>query len=46
MNQRANRSFISRMNTGAFLEMMPPEVADVMTAADEEIAEIIARTVR
>lgn len=38
--------FISRMNTSAFLEMMPPEVAEVMAASDEEIAQIIARTVR
>jgi uncharacterized protein (DUF302 family) len=38
--------FIARMNTAAFLEMMPPEVAEIMAASDEEIAEIIARTVR
>jgi len=38
--------FIARMNTGAFVQMMPPEVAEVMTASDSEIAEIIARTVR
>ena len=38
--------FIARMNTGAFVQMMPPEVAEVMTASDNEIAEIIARTVR
>jgi uncharacterized protein (DUF302 family) len=38
--------FIARMNTGAFVQMMPPEVAEVMIASDSEIAEIIARTVR
>ncbi|MFN2348205.1 MAG: DUF302 domain-containing protein [Thioalkalivibrio sp.] len=38
--------FIARMNTGAFVQMMPPEVAEVMTVSDSEIAEIIARTVR
>jgi uncharacterized protein (DUF302 family) len=38
--------FIARMNAAAFLEMMPPEVAEIMAASDEEIAEIIARTVR
>ncbi|WP_018953617.1 DUF302 domain-containing protein [Thioalkalivibrio sulfidiphilus] len=38
--------FIARMNTGAFVQMMPPEVAEVMEASDGEIAEIIARTVR
>lgn len=38
--------FIARLNTGVFLEMMPPEVADVMSASDEEVARIIAETVR
>ncbi len=38
--------FITRMNTGAFVKMMPPEVAEVMSVADEEIAKIIAKTVR
>lgn len=38
--------FIARMNTGAFVDMMPPEVAEIMSASDSEIEEIIARTVR
>ncbi len=38
--------FIARLTTGVFLEMMPPEVADVMSASDEEVARIIAETVR
>jgi len=42
----AGEVYIARMNTGAFVQMMPPEVAEVMVASDAEIAEIIARTVR
>jgi uncharacterized protein (DUF302 family) len=42
----AGQVFIARMNTGAFVKMMPPEVAEVMVASDAEIADIIARTVR
>lgn len=38
--------FIARMNTNAFVAMMPAEVAEVMSASDEEIAKIIANTVR
>jgi uncharacterized protein (DUF302 family) len=38
--------FLTRMNTGAFVRMMPPEVAEVMAASDKEIAKIIDRTVR
>lgn len=38
--------FVAMMNTGAFLQQMPPEVAEVMSASDEEIGEVIARTVR
>jgi uncharacterized protein (DUF302 family) len=38
--------FISRMNTGALASMMRPEVVEVMSASDGEIAKIIARTVR
>lgn len=42
----AGQVFVARMNTGAFTDMMPPEVAEVMAASDAEIAEIIARAVR
>jgi len=38
--------FISRMNTGALANMVRPEVVEVMSASDGEIAKIIARTVR
>lgn len=38
--------FISRMNAGAVSKMMLDEVAEVMLGSDEEIAEIIAKTVR
>ncbi len=38
--------FIARMNTGAFVKMMPSEVAEVMLASDDEVAKIIAKTVR
>lgn len=38
--------FLARMNTGAFVKMMPPEVDEVMAASDKEIAKIIDRTVR
>lgn len=38
--------FVARMNTGAFVQMMPPEVAEVMEASDSEIAAIIERAVR
>lgn len=38
--------YIARMNTNAFLKMMPPEVAEVMLASDEEIAKVIAETAR
>jgi len=38
--------FLARMNTGAFVGMMPPAVAGVMVASDKEIAKIIDRTVR
>lgn len=38
--------FIARMNTNAFVHMMPPEVAEVMSASDEEIDRVIAATVR
>jgi uncharacterized protein (DUF302 family) len=37
---------IARMNTGAFVKMMLSEVAEVMSASDKEIAEIVANTVR
>ena len=37
--------YISRMNTAAFLDMMPPEVAEVMSASDREVADMIANTV-
>jgi uncharacterized protein (DUF302 family) len=42
----AGEVFIARMNVQAFLPMMPDAVADIMQASDEEIAEIIAKTVR
>lgn len=38
--------FMARMNTGAVVSMMPPEVAEIMSASDREIAEVIAKTVR
>ena len=38
--------FIARMNAGAVAKMMLAEVAEVMSASDKEIAEIIAKTVR
>ncbi len=38
--------FVAMMNTGAFAKMMPPEVAEVMSASDAEIGQIIANTVR
>jgi len=38
--------FMARMNIGAFTNMMPPEVAKVMSASDEEITEIIDKTVQ
>jgi uncharacterized protein (DUF302 family) len=38
--------YLARMNTGAFAAMMPPEVAEVMTASDEEIDKVIANTVK
>ena len=37
--------FIARMNTNVFITMMPPEVAEVMSASDEEIAKVITKTV-
>jgi len=40
------RVFIVRMNAGAFVDMMPPEAAEVMAASDGEVAKIIANTVR
>lgn len=42
----AGQVFVARMNTGAFTDMMPAEVAEVMDASDAEIAEIIAKAVR
>jgi uncharacterized protein (DUF302 family) len=38
--------FISRMNTSAFLESMPPEVAKIMSVSDDEIAAVIAKAVK
>jgi len=38
--------FIARMNTGAFANMMRSEVAEVMSASDKAVGEIIAKTVR
>ncbi len=38
--------FVARMNTSAFTDMMPPEVAEVMSASDQEVDMIIARAVR
>lgn len=38
--------WIARMNTAAFSEMMPPEVAEVMEASDAEISAVIERTIR
>ena len=38
--------FVARMNTAAFVAMMPPEVAEVMSASDDEISRVIANTVR
>ena len=38
--------FIARMNTGAFATMLPPEVAEVMSASDEEVVKIISKTAR
>lgn len=35
--------YIARMNSGAFVKMMPPEVAEVMSASDDEVATIIAK---
>ena len=37
--------FVARMNTSAFVDMMPPEVAQVMSASDQEVDEIITRAV-
>lgn len=42
----AGKVFMARMNAGAVANMMPPEVARIMSASDQEIAEIIAKTVR
>jgi len=36
--------YIARMNSGAFAKMMPPEVAEVMSASDEEVSKIITKT--
>jgi uncharacterized protein (DUF302 family) len=38
--------YLARMNTGAFAAMMPPEVAEVMVASDQEVDKIIANTVQ
>lgn len=41
-----DRVFIARTNAGAFTAMMDPMVAEVMTASDAEVSEIIAATIR
>jgi len=38
--------FVARMNTTAFVDMMPPEVAQVMSSSDQEVDEIITRAAR
>lgn len=40
------RVFVARMNTSAFAGMMPPEVVQFMSASDQEVDGIIARSIR
>ncbi|MCK9230413.1 MAG: DUF302 domain-containing protein [Syntrophales bacterium] len=38
--------FVARMNTNAFVHLMPPEASEVMSASDEEIDRIISAAIR